>query len=59
MERKIGEVFDYKGKKFEVVEGNCNNCNFLHKELSFEDAANLGSCIFRYDRKTVYFKLIE
>ena len=61
MERKIGEIFSFKGNKFEVVEGNCKNCNFqLSKKLPFEYAANLGACQwFRYDRKSVYFKLIE
>ena len=31
MERKIGEEFDYKGVKLEVVEGeSCRNCYFSH-----------------------------
>ena len=59
MERPIGEIFSFKGKKFEVVEGSCDNCYFLHKELSLDDAENLGACSFRYDSKTAYFKLIE
>ena len=26
MEKQIGEIFTYNGKKFEVVEGNCDDC---------------------------------
>lgn len=61
MERTVGEVFTYNGKTFEVVEGNCENCYFPRRErLSFQDAANLGACQwFRYDRKSVCFKLKE
>lgn len=61
MERKIGEIFDYNGKTFQVVEGNCKNCNLqLSEKLSFQDAANFGACQwFRYDGKSVCFKLIE
>ena len=59
--RPIGEIFSFKGKLFEVVEGICKNCNLqLSERLSFQDAANLGACQwFRYDGKSVYFKLIE
>ena len=61
MERPIGEIFYFKGKKFEVAEGNCENCYFtLSERLPFQYAANLGACQwFRYDGKSVCFKLIE
>lgn len=61
MERKIGEIFEYNGKTFRVEEGNCNNCNLqLSKRLPFQTAAIFGACQwFRYDGKSVCFKLIE
>lgn len=35
MERKIGDVIEYDGQKFQIIEGVCSDCYFADK--SFED----------------------
>lgn len=66
MERKIGEIFEYEGKKIEVVENEnpfvfsgCWSCYFEEKEC--ENINELGKCFFRQrqDRKGVYFVEVE
>ena len=63
MERKIGDVFTFDGKKLEVIEGDCWNCYFFGK-LCFETYVDIrGICRVRGicsdDRKDICYKLIE
>lgn len=63
MERSIGEVFDYKEKKLEVVESedkNCIGCNFF-QEKNCGDISILGECSggYRADKKEVIFVEVE
>lgn len=58
MEREIGEIFNYKGKKIEVVIDNfltCDNCYFSNDTC---DNAQIGKCCYisRSDGKSVIFK---
>lgn len=61
MERPIGEIFSFKGKKFEIVEGSCTNntCCFKDVNCLGMEYSDLGGCLFREDGKTAYFKLIN
>ena len=61
MERKIGEIFTFNGKKFEVVEGDCEYCEFTGKECGSTEYDDLGNCgeNDRCDGKNVCFQLIE
>ena len=61
MERKVGEVFEYQGKKLRVEEsknGGCDGCFFDGQTLSFCNKLTLaGHCEFEYrtDKKEVIF----
>lgn len=61
MERKIGEIFDYKGEWYQCLEHTgCSECAFQGK--SCDNIGNLrGECISycRSDRKDVHFKKLE
>lgn len=60
MERKIGEVFTYKGKTYQVVKTNaCRDCAFKVRCEDFESIT--GTCIprERTDNTSVSFKLIN
>lgn len=59
MERKIGEVFEYQGKKLKVVEtkdSTCYNCYFANRDCE-KTKKVLGACIRerRTDKKPVIF----
>ena len=59
MERKIGETFEFEGKKLKVVdEGTCkcNECIFYRRECSLIRNV-IGSCseVHRTDKKSVIF----
>ena len=62
MERKIGEIFTYKGKTYQVVEveidAECKGCAF---EFSSCYTSSLGYCspIYRTDGASVIFKAIN
>lgn len=61
MERQIGEVFDYKGIKLEVVEGeSCDECFFCKRCFHLKDFI-LGYCggAMRSDGNYIYFKKVE
>lgn len=61
MERQIGEIFDYKGIRLEVVEGeSCDEC-FLRQACFDLNVSILGYCggALRSDGKYVYFKKVE
>lgn len=66
MERKIGEIFEYKGEWYQCVEGACNNkCYFynrsLYKTIADINGNGFGACnaCFRNDNKSVIFKKLE
>ena len=60
MERKIGEIFEYKGKRLQVRKANgdgCENC-FFDQICSTDSSAITGQCDedARDDGNRVYFK---
>ena len=62
MERKIGEVFQYGGKTYQVVESiRCDGCAFNRSAKCSTIREPLGSCdsIRRKDRINVVFKEIN
>ena len=62
MERKVGEVFTYNGKTYQVVESiRCNGCAFNRSVKCSTIREPLGSCdsIKRKDGINVVFKLIN
>ena len=59
MERPIGDIFEYEGKKIQVVEQeNCKGCvcdiYFCTRKPSI-----VGRCYGRKDKKSVIFKEVE
>lgn len=62
MERKIGEVFTYEGKAYQVVEGaKCDECTFIRNAACYKINEFLGPCCYtkRKDHKSVIFKKIK
>lgn len=62
MERKIGEIFQYEGKTYQVVESiRCDGCAFNRSIKCSTIREPLGSCdsIKRKDRINVVFKEIK
>lgn len=62
MERKVGEVFTYNGKTYQVVKGFlCNDCAFMKNGDCYLDNKLLGPCdyIKRTDKTSVIFKEIK
>ena len=62
MERKIGEIFIYKDKTYQVVESiTCKNCAFFNTRCNFFQTLVAGTCIpgERTDHTSVSFKLIN
>lgn len=59
MERKVGEIFDYEGKKLEVIESKSNGCAgcFFDEQHIPCSKNTLGYCgsEFRTDKKEVIF----
>ena len=61
MERKIGEIFQYKGKTYQVVKGaTCIECAFRERVCSLLKSY-IGQCTpsTRTDKTSVVFKLIS
>lgn len=61
MERKIGEVFTYKGKTYQVIKGcGCIGCNFVNRCYNFLYKIH-GACsnIYRKDNISVVFKEVN
>ena len=61
MERKIGEIFTYKGKTYQVIETNaCKDCAFKVRLCEAIESIT-GTCIpgERTDNTSVSFKLIN
>ena len=62
MERKVGEVFTYNGKTYQVVKANtCKNCAFFNTRCNFFQTLVAGTCTpgSRKDNISVSFKLIN
>ena len=62
MERKIGEIFTYNGKTYQVVKDNtCEGCAFMKNGHCFSISKLLGLCSYtnRTDKTGVIFKLIN
>lgn len=65
MERKIGEVFEYDGKKLRVIEDpfdTCDGCYFNEKDCQSDQILNIvGNCGYdlRKDKINVIFKEIK
>ena len=62
MERRVGEIFTYYGKTYQVVEGNtCEDCAFMKKGHCFSIRESLGPCADanRSDKTGVIFKEIN
>ena len=67
MERKIGEIFEYKGEWYQCVEGyHCYDCDFRHENGTCIISANypesqMGNCNgdYRTDNQNVVFKKLE
>lgn len=61
MERRIGEIFTFNGKKFEVVEGDCEQCEFAGEQCAGVEYDDVGECSEnkRHDKTNVCFQLIE
>lgn len=59
MERKIGEIFTYKGKTYKVVPslGTCKDCDFYNGTTCFDEPlkSKRGNCSCRKDKKYVIF----
>ena len=62
MERKVGEVFTYNGKTYQVVKANtCKNCAFFNTRCNSIQTLVAGTCTpgGRKDNISVSFKLIN
>ena len=62
MERKIGEIFTYNGKTYQVVKDNtCEGCAFMKNCHCFSISKLLGLCSYtnRTDKTGVIFKEIN
>jgi hypothetical protein len=61
MERKIGEIFTYNGKIYQVVKfDTCANCAFRENDCSII-RSHIGLCVssIRFDKTNVIFKEIN
>lgn len=61
MERKVGEIFEYEGKVYQVVKSNsCTDCAFKNMSCSFR-RSNLGHCVIgsRTDKVSIIFKEVK
>ena len=62
MERKLGEIFTYNGKTYQVVKGfSCNDCAFMKNGSCYLVNELLGPCDYtkRSDKTNVIFKEIN
>ena len=61
MERKVGEVFQYEGKTYQVVESiRCDGCAFNNGTTCLDEPlkSKRGKCIYRKDQQHVIFIII-
>ncbi len=61
MERKLGEVFEFEGKKLKVVESDSCTCCYFNYACTEEDEKQLGKCldVHREDGKNIVFKEVD
>ena len=62
MERKIGEIFTYNEKLYQVVKSfSCSGCAFMKNKNCFSVSEFLGPCDYatRSDKTSIIFKEIE
>lgn len=60
MERKVGEVFTYNGKTYQVVKANmCKNCAFFNTRCNYVQTLVAGTPGDRKDNINVAFKEIN
>lgn len=63
MERKIGDVIEYDGQKFQIMKGDCEKCYFVNDSFlqCCEVVEGLGTCIVEGTTFpiNIYYKLIE
>ena len=62
MERKIGEIFTYNNKTYQVIKANtCKDCAFFNTRCNFFQTLVAGTCTpgSRKDNISVSFKLIN
>ena len=64
MERKVGEIFSYKGKTYKIVLSSnisCDGCAFENGWPCREDSTIIGECtpFLRCDNKNIIFKEIK
>ena len=62
MERKVGEIFTYNGKTYQVVKDNtCEGCAFMKNGHCFSISKLLGLCSYtnRSDKTGIIFKEIN
>ena len=62
MERKIGEIFTYNNKTYQVIKANtCKDCAFFNTRCNFFQTLVAGTCTpgGRKDNISVSFKLIN
>ena len=63
MERKIGDVIEYDGQKFQIMKGDCEKCYFVNDSFlqCCEVVETLGSCVVEGSVYPIeiYYKLID
>lgn len=63
MERKIGEIFEYKGEWYQCVrdisDRNCGNCHFFSNDACDCDVTGYCASFHRNDGISVCFKKLE
>lgn len=63
MERKIGDVIEYDGQKFQIIKGLCSDCYFAYNyfENYKELIENFGYCVIETTTHLIdiCFKLVE
>lgn len=60
--RPVGEIFEYRKMKLQVVEGEtCEGCYFSSEKYCYEHIYIAGSCsdYYRDDNKNIIFKQID
>lgn len=63
MKRKIGDVIEYDGQKFQIMKGDCKECYFINDSFlqCFEIVEDLDTCVVEGTTFpiNIYYKLIE
>ena len=63
MERKIGDIIEFNGQKFQIKKGSCYNCYFDSKSMiqCTKVRETFGNCFIKYTIYPikVYYKLVK